>query len=115
MVRLFWVLVVIYVIGIGVELTPTVRASWDTVPASQLTGRVFSELPGAAAWPKRVYDVVRAQFPSSSSTTPVTSPAPAPAAPAQPAPAPAPAAPGTPAPAPATPGTPAPTDNKTTY
>jgi len=51
MIRLIWVLLIVYVIGIGVQLAPTVRDAWDTVPSSQLVSRVVSELPTAAAWP----------------------------------------------------------------
>ena len=83
MIRIIWVLVIVYVIGIGVKLAPTVREAWDTLPANQLVARVFNELPAAAAWPMRVYESVRGQVQS----TPAATPAPAPAAPATPAPA----------------------------
>ena len=82
MIRLIWVLLIVYVIGIGVQLAPTVREAWDTVPSSQLVSRVVSELPAAAAWPMRVYESVRGKIQS----TPASAPAPAPAG----APAPAP-------------------------
>ena len=52
---LFSLLVIIYLVGIGVELAPTFRASWDTVPASQLAGSVVQELPRALVWPLTVY------------------------------------------------------------
>ena len=49
------IVVIIYLVGIGVELAPTFRASWDTVPASQLAGSVVQELPSALVWPRTVY------------------------------------------------------------
>ena len=49
------VVVIVYLVGIGVELAPTFRANWYTAPASQLAGNVLQELPGALAWPAAVY------------------------------------------------------------
>jgi hypothetical protein len=54
--RLFIALVVVaYFVGVGVVLAPTIRGSWDTVPASELTANVTQQLPYAAAWPARAY------------------------------------------------------------
>jgi len=54
--RLFIALVVIvYLIGVGVVLAPTVRSKWSAVPASDLASSVAQELPNAFAWPVRAY------------------------------------------------------------
>jgi hypothetical protein len=42
---------IIYLVGVGIALTPTVQANWSTVPTSQLFGRVATELPKAVSWP----------------------------------------------------------------
>jgi hypothetical protein len=81
MVRLFWLLVLVYVIGIGVKLAPTVRDSWSTLPASQLVSRLAGELPDAAAWPMRVYESLRGLGASTPAGTPAPNGAPAPATP----------------------------------
>ena len=47
--------VIVYLVGIGVELAPTFRANWNTVPASQLAESLVQELPSALAWPAAVY------------------------------------------------------------
>jgi Flp pilus assembly pilin Flp len=47
--------VIIYLVGVGVELAPTFQANWSTVPASQLAGAVGQALPGALTWPMSVY------------------------------------------------------------
>ena len=53
--KLLSLVVVVYLVGIGVVLAPTFRASWSTVPASQLAASVVQELPGALAWPAALY------------------------------------------------------------
>jgi hypothetical protein len=45
----------VYFVGVGVVLAPTIRGSWNTVPASELTASVTQQLPYAAAWPARAY------------------------------------------------------------
>lgn len=52
---LFSLLVIIYLVGIGVELAPTFTTYWNTVPASQLASSVVQELPRALAWPAVFY------------------------------------------------------------
>ena len=59
MSRLLLLLVVVYIVGICVQLAPIVRASWDTAPASELTANVFAHMPEAASWPVRVFDHLR--------------------------------------------------------
>lgn len=46
-------IVIVYLIGVGVVLAPTVRPLWNTEPAGQLAGSVAGALPGALAWPVR--------------------------------------------------------------
>ncbi|MEP6827943.1 MAG: hypothetical protein ABJA10_07700 [Aestuariivirga sp.] len=47
--------VIVYLVGIGVELAPTFRANWSTAPASQLAANIVQELPSALSWPAAVY------------------------------------------------------------
>jgi hypothetical protein len=47
------IIIIIYLVGVGVVLSPTVRADWDSQPASVLTGQVVQALPGALVWPVR--------------------------------------------------------------
>jgi hypothetical protein len=52
--RLFLgLIVIIYLVGVGVVLSPTVRADWNSQPASVLTSHVVQALPDALAWPVR--------------------------------------------------------------
>lgn len=46
---------VIYLIGVGVALAPTIRSKWNTATASDLAGSVAQDLPRAVAWPARAY------------------------------------------------------------
>ena len=48
-------LVIIYLVGVGVVLAPTIEANWSTAYASQLVGSVATELPRALSWPATVY------------------------------------------------------------
>jgi hypothetical protein len=48
-------LVIIYLVGIGVVLAPTVQAEWNTGTASEFFGSTLQELPVAAAWPVALY------------------------------------------------------------
>lgn len=57
--RLLSLLLLIYVIGIGVQLAPTVEAAWDTDTASEVSAKVMDELPSAARWPVRMFDRLR--------------------------------------------------------
>ena len=54
--RVFVALVVIvYLVGVGVALAPTVRSKWNNATASDLASSVAQNLPYAVAWPARVY------------------------------------------------------------
>jgi hypothetical protein len=47
------IIIIIYLVGVGVVLSPTVRSDWNSQPASVLTGHVVEALPGALVWPAR--------------------------------------------------------------
>jgi hypothetical protein len=51
-------IVILYLVGVGVVLAPTVQGKWSTVPASELTASVWEALPNALAWPVRVFHSV---------------------------------------------------------
>ena len=44
-------LVIVYLVGVGVALAPTIKANWSTGPASQFVESVATELPRALSWP----------------------------------------------------------------
>jgi hypothetical protein len=48
-------IVVIYLIGVGVVLAPTIEANWSTSSASQFFGSVAKDLPTALSWPLTAY------------------------------------------------------------
>ena len=48
-------IVIVYLVGVGVVLSPTVRDKWSSVPASELAASVVQALPNALAWPATVY------------------------------------------------------------
>jgi hypothetical protein len=48
-------LVIVYLVGIGVVLAPTVQREWNTSTASGFVGSIVQELPVAAAWPVALY------------------------------------------------------------
>jgi hypothetical protein len=50
-----WLIVIIYLVGIGVTLSPTVQAKWNNGTASEFVASIVQELPNAAAWPVRAY------------------------------------------------------------
>ena len=45
------IIVIIYLVGVGVVLSPIIRATWNTEPASVLAEHVVQALPEAFAWP----------------------------------------------------------------
>jgi hypothetical protein len=47
------IIVIIYLVGVGVVLSPTIRSTWDTETASALADHVIQALPSAFAWPVR--------------------------------------------------------------
>jgi hypothetical protein len=48
-------LVIVYLVGVGVALSPTIQSKWATASASDLTTSVTQALPTAFAWPARAY------------------------------------------------------------
>ena len=44
-------LAIIYFVGVGVALSPTIRAKWNSASASELAASVGQALPSAVAWP----------------------------------------------------------------
>jgi hypothetical protein len=51
-------IIIIYLVGVGVVLAPTVRSTWNSEPASVLADNVVKALPGALAWPVRAAHAV---------------------------------------------------------
>ena len=47
------IIVIIYLVGVGVVLSPIIRSTWNTEPASALADHVVQALPDALAWPVR--------------------------------------------------------------
>jgi hypothetical protein len=44
-------IVILYLVGVGVVLSPTIRSTWNSEPASALANHVVQALPDALAWP----------------------------------------------------------------
>jgi hypothetical protein len=44
----------IYFVGVGVALSPTIHANWNSASASDLATSVGQALPSAVMWPARV-------------------------------------------------------------
>jgi hypothetical protein len=47
--------VIIYLVGVGVALAPTIQAKWKDASAADLAASVMQELPNALAWPARAF------------------------------------------------------------
>jgi hypothetical protein len=52
---LIGLIVIVYLVGIGVVLAPTVRGKWNEGTAAELSASVAQALPAALAWPAGVY------------------------------------------------------------
>jgi hypothetical protein len=48
-------MVIVYIVGVGVVLSPTIQAKWNGASASDFVTSVAQALPSAAAWPVRAY------------------------------------------------------------
>ena len=48
-------IVIIYLVGVGVALSPTIQARWNSASASDLATSVGQALPNAVAWPARAF------------------------------------------------------------
>jgi hypothetical protein len=62
--------VMIYLVGVGVVLAPTISTKWDTATASDLFGSIWTQLPGALAWPVTIYHRAMDKAPAASDTSP---------------------------------------------
>jgi hypothetical protein len=51
--------VIIYLVGVGVVLAPTIQGKWNTGTASELFASVWQELPRALTWPATLYHSMR--------------------------------------------------------
>jgi hypothetical protein len=52
---LIGLIVIVYLVGIGLVLAPTVKGKWNEGTAAELSASVAQALPGALAWPAGVY------------------------------------------------------------
>jgi hypothetical protein len=48
-------LLIVYLVGVGVVLAPTVKAKWNTGSTSQFVASLTTEMPAALAWPAAIY------------------------------------------------------------
>ncbi|MGJ4857770.1 hypothetical protein AB4037_08335 [Labrys sp. KB_33_2] len=48
-------LVIVYLIGVGVELAPVVQGQWSSGSASDFASSIARALPDALTWPAKVY------------------------------------------------------------
>jgi hypothetical protein len=48
-------IVIIYIVGVGVVLSPTIQAKWNGASASDFATSVAQALPNALAWPVRAF------------------------------------------------------------
>ena len=52
---LIFLIVVVYLVGVGVVLAPTVKGKWYEGTASELSASVVQALPDALSWPVSLY------------------------------------------------------------
>ena len=48
-------IVIIYLVGVGVVLSPTIQAKWNGASASNLAASIGQALPNALGWPAGIY------------------------------------------------------------
>jgi hypothetical protein len=48
-------IVIVYLVGVGVALSPTFQAKWNSASASDFTASIAQALPDALAWPARAF------------------------------------------------------------
>jgi hypothetical protein len=48
-------IVIVYLVGVGVALAPTIQEKWTSESAAEFANSVGQDLPYALAWPARVY------------------------------------------------------------
>ena len=49
------IIVIVYLVGVGVELAPTFQAKWTTGTPAELFDATMHELPAAFSWPVKQY------------------------------------------------------------
>lgn len=54
-------IVIIYLVGVGVALAPTVESKWNNASAADFANSLGRDLPFALAWPARVYHSISSQ------------------------------------------------------
>jgi hypothetical protein len=52
-------IIIVYLVGVGVVLSPIVKSTWSSEPASGFAESVSQALPDALAWPVRAARAVR--------------------------------------------------------
>jgi hypothetical protein len=57
-------LVIVYLVGVGVQLSPTIEGKWSSATASELVASLAQALPDAFAWPARAYHSVTDRRPT---------------------------------------------------
>jgi hypothetical protein len=55
------ILLIFYLAGVGVELAPALKASWDNGSAARCVGGAATELQRAFSWPATVYRNIAAK------------------------------------------------------
>ncbi|MDT3381481.1 hypothetical protein RNI52_29415 [Labrys neptuniae] len=48
-------LIIVYLIGVGVQLAPVVQGQWSSGSASDFASSIARALPDALTWPAKVY------------------------------------------------------------
>lgn len=46
---------IVYLVGVGVVLSPTIQSGWNSDTASSLFASIGQALPSALVWPVRLY------------------------------------------------------------
>jgi hypothetical protein len=49
------IILIVYLIGVGVELSPIFRTGWYSSTAAELSVNLLNAIPDAFAWPVHVY------------------------------------------------------------
>ncbi len=52
---LILVIAIVYLVGVGVALSPAIKDKWNSASASELAASVAQALPNAVAWPARAF------------------------------------------------------------
>jgi hypothetical protein len=60
---LILIVVIVYLVGVGVELAPIFRSKWNESTASDLSASVVQALPEALAWPASLYRSLTGESP----------------------------------------------------